>query len=168
MNLIYIQNNFLQNVFAKLEERDWVLINESKRPHLIAAPNRNVSSEEQAAEPGGQPSVGNAENVFQIVVMAKGGIGLSLVSKNPSEELLYAFMSFVVVDYQSSASHRFKVRNLAVSLGMGHGLGLRYNRIVIRVTRLGYLLKISASKFVTKVAQIFGDFWGAILNNGTF
>jgi hypothetical protein len=38
--------------------------------------------------------------------MAKGGIGLSLVSRNPAEELLYAFMSFVVVDYQSSSTHR--------------------------------------------------------------
>ena len=39
--------------------------------------------------------------------MAKGGIGLSLVSKNPSEELMYTFMSFVVVDYQSSSTHRY-------------------------------------------------------------
>lgn len=98
-----------QNVFAKLEERDWVLINESKRPHLIAAPNRNVSAEERGGDAvGGGGGQRAAENEFQIVVMAKGGIGLSLVSKNPSEELLYAFMSFVVVDYQSSASHRFE------------------------------------------------------------
>lgn len=44
--------------------------------------------------------------IFQLVVVAKGGIGVSLVSRTPAEELLYAFMSFVIIDYQSSATHR--------------------------------------------------------------
>ena len=96
--------NEFQNVFAKLEERDWVLINESRRPHLIQAPTGQDSAEDRASG-SGRP--GATENEFQIVLMAKGGIGLSLVSKNPSEELLFAFMSFVVVEYQSSATHRF-------------------------------------------------------------
>jgi hypothetical protein len=43
------------------------------------------------------------EREFQIILLAKSGIGLSLVSKDPSEELLYAFMSNVVVDYQKSS-----------------------------------------------------------------
>jgi hypothetical protein len=43
---------------------------------------------------------------FQLVMVAKGGIGVSLVSRTPAEELIYAFMSFVIIDYQSSATHR--------------------------------------------------------------
>lgn len=39
---------------------------------------------------------------LQVVVQAKQGLGLSLVSRDPHEELLYAFMSNVVVDYQTS------------------------------------------------------------------
>ena len=90
-------------MFARLEERDWLLINESKRPHLIAAPHGQNSVEDRVAA-----SARNAptENEFQVVLMAKGGIGLSLVSRSPAEELMYTFMSFVVIDYQSSATHR--------------------------------------------------------------
>ena len=90
-------------MFARLEERDWLLINESKRPHLIAAPQCENSIEDRIAAPSRHAPT---ENEFQVVLMAKGGIGLSLVSRNPAEELMYTFMSFVVVDYQSSATHR--------------------------------------------------------------
>ncbi len=47
---------------------------------------------------------GGGDREFQIVILAKAGIGLSLVSKDPPEELLYAFMSNVVVDYQISST----------------------------------------------------------------
>ena len=39
---------------------------------------------------------------MQIIVTAKGGIGVSLVSLEPPEELLYAFMSNVMIDYQDT------------------------------------------------------------------
>ena len=35
-------------------------------------------------------------------MMAKSGIGLSLVCRDPPEELLYAFMSNVVIDFQQT------------------------------------------------------------------
>merc|ERR1719403_689137 len=40
---------------------------------------------------------------FQLTCFAKGGIGLSLVTRDPPEEILYMFMSNVVIDYQVSA-----------------------------------------------------------------
>ena len=43
------------------------------------------------------------QNEIQIIIMAKGGIGLSLVSLEPPEELLYAFMSNVMIDYQDTS-----------------------------------------------------------------
>ncbi len=66
---------------------------EKKRPDVVGRQER------------GQPfqSGGGGEREFQIVILAKAGIGLSLVSKDPHpEELLYAFLSNVVVDYQVS------------------------------------------------------------------
>jgi hypothetical protein len=83
------------------------LINESKRPHLIAAPHGENSVEDRVAATARNKA--STENEFQVVLMAKGGIGLSLVSRNPAEELMYTFMSFVVIDYQSSSTHKYVI-----------------------------------------------------------
>ena len=42
------------------------------------------------------------ETEFQLIASIKQGIGLSLVSREPAEELLYLFMSNVLVEYQTS------------------------------------------------------------------
>lgn len=39
---------------------------------------------------------------LQILLKAKHGVGLSLISREPQEELLYAFMSNVMIDYQKT------------------------------------------------------------------
>lgn len=39
---------------------------------------------------------------LQVTFNAKGGVGISLVCRDPPEELLYAFLSNVVIDYQNS------------------------------------------------------------------
>ncbi|TRY62990.1 hypothetical protein TCAL_03981 [Tigriopus californicus] len=80
-------------VYAQLEERDWQLIQENERPTLIVPGNIPRKDSRQEASQGRE---------FQIVIEAKKGVGLSLVCRNPPEELLYAFMTNVVVDYQSS------------------------------------------------------------------
>ena len=38
---------------------------------------------------------------LQIVLVMKGGLGLSLVSRDPAEELVYICLSNIVIDYQS-------------------------------------------------------------------
>ena len=43
------------------------------------------------------------ESEFQIIASIKSGIGLSLVSRDPPEELLYLFMSNVLIEYQTSS-----------------------------------------------------------------
>ncbi len=97
---------FIQNVYARLEERDWLLINEDKRPSIITSGmdsrgGSGSTSAVVAAPTDKNKSEGEWE--FQIVMLAKAGIGISLVTRDPAEELLYAFMLNVVVDYQSSS-----------------------------------------------------------------
>ena len=43
------------------------------------------------------------ETEFQLIASIKSGIGLSLVSREPAEELVYLFMSNVLVEYQTSS-----------------------------------------------------------------
>ena len=66
------------------------------------------------------------EREFQIVVLAKSGIGLSMVNRDPAEELLYAFMSNVVLDYQSSSTQKVldgSIQNIQVRIkSMNHVL----------------------------------------------
>ena len=99
--------------YARLEERDWNLINESKRPNLItmdaydlltneeSSSNQNVrKSSKTLYDCDGNPVPNETE--FQLIATIKSGIGLSLVSREPAEELLYMFMSNVLVEYQTS------------------------------------------------------------------
>ena len=98
-------------MYARLEERDWLLINEDKRPSVITSGMDGRSSTVDRSETQG-------EREFQIVVLAKSGIGLSLVNRDPAEELLYAFMSNVVLDYQSSPTQKVldgSIQNIQVN-----------------------------------------------------
>ena len=99
-------------MYARLEERDWLLINEDKRPSVITSGMDGRSSEVDRSETQG-------EREFQIVILAKSGIGLSMVNRDPAEELLYAFMSNVVLDYQSSPTQKVldgSIQNIQVSV----------------------------------------------------
>ncbi len=77
---------------------------------FVSASGRKISS--SSSGPGGDPAAapgfndgGKSKNELQVIFLAKSGIGVSLVSREPCEELLYAFMSNVVIDYQRSASN---------------------------------------------------------------
>ena len=103
-----------QKVYARLEERDWLLINEDKRPSVI------TSGVDGRIGEGDRSDSSSGEREFQIVVLAKSGIGLSMVNRDPAEELLYAFMSNVVLDYQSSPTQKIldgSIQNIQVSVG---------------------------------------------------
>ena len=102
----------MQKVYARLEERDWLLINEDKRPSVITSGMDGRSSTVDRSDST------SGEREFQIVVLAKSGIGLSLVNRDPAEELLYAFMSNVVLDYQSSPTQKVldgSIQNIQVN-----------------------------------------------------
>ena len=79
----------LQRPYAKLEDSDWTLVNEARRPQVVVADNEKRTSKKPNQE-------------LQVTMMAKSGIGLSLVCRDPPEELLYAFMSNVVIDFQQT------------------------------------------------------------------
>ena len=103
----------MQKVYARLEERDWLLINEDKRPSVITS---GMDGSRSSVVADGSDTQGERE--FQIVVLAKSGIGLSLVNRDPAEELLYAFMSNVVLDYQSSPTQKVldgSIQNIQVN-----------------------------------------------------
>lgn len=100
--------------YARLEEKDWNLINESKRPNLITMdPSDQLVGEYSSANYISRKSSKTLydcdgklipnENEFQLLASFKSGIGLSLVSREPAEELLYLFMSNILVEYQASA-----------------------------------------------------------------
>lgn len=84
-----------KRVYAQLEERDWHQIQQDKRPTMVV-PGSLLPRKDSRPE-------GSRGREFQLVIEAKHGVGLSLVCRNPSEELLYVFMTNVVVNYQSSA-----------------------------------------------------------------
>ena len=93
-----------KKVYARLEERDWLLINEDKRPSMITSGNTfDLTGRSDQSQSG--TASNSFEREFQIIIQAKQGIGLSFVSREPYEELLYAFMSNVVLDYQATSSH---------------------------------------------------------------
>lgn len=93
-----------------MEERDWLLINESHRPNMITSNQFGTISTTTnpiaSRSSTGESSSPDSNREFQIVIHAKQGLGLSLVSREPSEEILYAHLSNVVVDYQSTKSHQ--------------------------------------------------------------
>ena len=71
--------------FAKASEPDWL---ETRKPWLVRAEGRPAEAEERRAE-------------LQLVLQLKGGLGLSLVTKEPGEELVYCCLTNIVIDYQS-------------------------------------------------------------------
>ena len=92
--------------YARLEEKDWNLINESKRPNLITLDAYDLSyhdNESNQEHTHSDRSCLSSESEFQLIASIKSGIGLSLVSREPAEELLYLFMSNVLVEYQTSS-----------------------------------------------------------------
>ena len=73
-----------------------MLINEDKRPNLITNQDESLKPEAVPAA-ASKPSASNNDE-FQLICFAKSGIGLSLVSREPPEEILYLFMANVVID----------------------------------------------------------------------
>jgi len=77
--------------FAKAEEPDWL---ETKRPWLVTEGGAGVRRRVSDA-----PSSNLGE--LQVVLLLKGGVGISLVNKNPGEELVFICLTNIVIDYQS-------------------------------------------------------------------
>lgn len=88
-----------QRTYAYLEERDWFLINEDKRPILITTDEQ--SSRTDQGRRADYKEAPKNEDEYQIVCNVKAGIGVSLVS-SLDEEILYAFLSRVLVHFQTS------------------------------------------------------------------
>ena len=61
------KNCHFQRPYAKLEDSDWTLVNESRRPQVVMADN---GDEKRTKKPTQE---------IQITMMAKSGVGLSLV-----------------------------------------------------------------------------------------
>ena len=66
-----------------------------------------ITDDEQLNEQVDNVTRGLASGVYetQVLFTAKKGIGLSLICHEPSEEILLAYMSNVVIDYQDAAEH---------------------------------------------------------------
>ena len=64
--------------------------------------DRSNPTKQQTQKPTSEQNKIGGDKEFQFVMVIKSGIGLSLVNRDPAEELLYAFFSNVVIDYQSS------------------------------------------------------------------
>ena len=75
--------------YARAEEPDWL---ETKKPWLVTAEVGGRKSSEAREERKGE---------LQLVLQLKGGLGISLVNKEPGEELVYCCMTNIVIDYQS-------------------------------------------------------------------
>lgn len=61
---------------------------------------------------------------FQIQLKMKGGLGLSVIQQTPPQELIYAKLSDIMFEYQSSLVHRSvacSIRDIQVRLGTDTG-----------------------------------------------
>ena len=83
-----------EKTFARTEVPDWL---ETKRPWLVTNEGRASKTQETKS-----PNVRLDE--MQIVLVLKGGVGVSLVSRDPAEELVYICLTNIVIDYQSLPS----------------------------------------------------------------
>ena len=57
--------------------------------------------------------------VPQLQVCASGGVGVSVVQQSPPQELVYALLSGILLDYNSSPTHRTldaTIRDIQVAL----------------------------------------------------
>ena len=75
--------------YARAEEPDWL---ETKKPWLVTAEVGGRKSSKSREERKGE---------LQLVLQLKGGLGISLVNKEPGEELVYCCLTNIVIDYQS-------------------------------------------------------------------
>ena len=105
--VLQITDSKNKKAYATLEEKDWMLINEDKRPNLITNEAAETARAPEAVPLTASSSKATAQNndEFQLICFAKSGIGLSLVSREPPEEILYLFMANVVIDYQVYLYH---------------------------------------------------------------
>ena len=73
--------------YARAEELDWL---ETRKPWLVAAEVGGRKSSKGREERNGE---------LQLVLQLKGGLGISLVNKEPREELVYGCLTNIVIDY---------------------------------------------------------------------
>ena len=80
--------------FARTEGQDWT---DSKRPWIVTDEGRARKKQEIKVQQ-------DKLDELQVVFILKGGIGVSLVSRDPPEELVYICLTNIVIDYQSLPS----------------------------------------------------------------
>ena len=85
--------------YAKAEEPDWL---ETKKPWLVTAEG-GAAGDRRRGSGGEAREAGRAERrgELQLVLQLRGGLGVSVVNKEPGEELMYCCLTNIVLDYQS-------------------------------------------------------------------
>ena len=86
--------------FARTEAQDW---SETKRPWIVTNEGRGGGGGNKQEASTVQPG-GDKMDELQVVLILKGGLGVSLVSREPPEELVYICLTNIVIDYQSLPS----------------------------------------------------------------
>ena len=84
--------------FAKAEEPDWL---ETKKPWLVTADSGSGVRRRNSRGENGETGSEERKGELQVVLLLKGGVGISLVNKDPGEELMYCCLTNIVIDYQS-------------------------------------------------------------------
>lgn len=73
-----------------LEEKDWVHISVSQRPRLLHTSSSTDSEN--------FPHRYQQEKELQLTLKLQGGLGISVVSRKPPEELLYAHLKDIILE----------------------------------------------------------------------
>lgn len=92
------------------------MINPEMRPSVIGSGNVFEHGDSQGSF-GTSSSASNPDLDFQLTIHAQNGIGVSVVNKEPDEELVYAFMTDVLIEYQKNALHQVldgSIRNIQI------------------------------------------------------
>ena len=89
-----------EKAFARTEAQDW---SETKRPWIVTNEGRGGGGGNKQEASTVQPG-GDKMDELQVVLILKGGLGVSLVSREPPEELVYICLTNIVIDYQSLPS----------------------------------------------------------------
>ena len=87
-----------EKAFARTEAQDW---SETRRPWIVTHEGRAGGNKEQEAA---KVLSGDKKDELQVVLILKGGLGVSLVSREPPEELVYICLTNIVIDYQALPS----------------------------------------------------------------
>lgn len=87
-NIVYLFN-FQKKTFALLEERDWSNISVTQRPTQVQADVQNLDARE-----------------LHLSVDLPAGLGLSIMSRRPAEELIFSRFAGITLDFVDTPSSK--------------------------------------------------------------